>query len=169
MKSTIVPAQITTIEDKVAGNLSLMQLVLLSTPVFIVMVIYIIAPPFLKMAAYKMVVVAIFAVVFGVLAIRVKGRILLLWAVTIATYNLRPRHFVFDKNDMHLRDCATKAPELEIEEENPDVDDEAIVIPPQLSTRETVMLERIIADPNSRLHFKTDRKGDLRVHITKDQ
>src|SRR6266487_1064357 len=98
MKSSIVPAQITTVEDKVAGNLSLSQLLLLAAPVFIGSAIYIIFPPSLGAAAYKLAIVTIIGVIFGLLAIRIKGRIMLLWVITIARYNLRPRHYIYDKN-----------------------------------------------------------------------
>lgn len=57
MKTSIVPAQITTVEDKVAGNLSLPQLFLLSAPIFIGSLVYLIFPPFMGAASYKLVIV----------------------------------------------------------------------------------------------------------------
>src|SRR6266576_4782423 len=101
MRTSIVPAQITTVEDKVAGNLGLTQLLLLAAPVFISTATYIVLPPNLGAAAYKIVMMTVIAVVFGLLAIRIKGKILLLWAIMITRYNLRPRHYIFDKNDPH--------------------------------------------------------------------
>lgn len=166
MKTAIVPAQITTVEDKVAGNLSLSQLLLLAAPVFIGSAIYIILPPSLGAAIYKLVIVTIIAVVFGLLAIRVKGRILLLWAITIARYNMRPRHYIFDKNDMHLRPTS----EGQVEH-NPSPEQSAATVPtfpeaPPLNTGETVRLEGIIANPEAKLHFKINKKGGLSVRIT---
>jgi hypothetical protein len=165
VKTSIVPAQITTVEDKVAGNLSLSQLLLLSAPVFAGSAIYIAFPPALAMPLYKIIVATVLALGFSLLAIRIKGRILLLWVVTIGRYSLRPRYFVFDKNSSYLRPPAKKAdaqeePERQAEEEL------EVFLPPELSTREVVMLERIITDPKARLHFKTDRKGALSVRIS---
>lgn len=167
MKTAIVPAQITTVEDKVAGNLSLTQLLLLAAPVFIGSAIYIILPPSLGAAAYKLVLVTIIGVVFAVLAIRFKGRILMLWAITIARYNLRPRHYVYDKNDMYLRSEGKEDVEASVPSEI-EVNTQATkpLVPTTLTTLDTVMLESIIANPKAKLHFKADRKGGLNVHIT---
>ncbi len=167
MKTAIVPAQITTVEDKVAGNLGLSQLLLLAAPVFIGGAVYIILPPSLGAALYKLVVVTIISLVFGLLAIRIKGRILLFWAITIARYNLRPRHYVFDKNDMHLRYKSEKGVEAHTtadQAQNPKAANHKVA--PGLSTTDTVMLEGIIANPEAKLHFITDRKGGLSVRIT---
>ena len=169
MRSAIVPAQITTVEDKVMGNLSLSQLLLLSSPIFIGSLIYFAFPPNLGAAFYKTVLIAVATLVLWVLAIRFKGRILLLWAITIGRYNLRPRHFVNDKNDLFLRE-----PELAPDRDSaPEADDEqveAVPLPaPQLSMSDAVFLEQIITNPKANLHFKADRKGALRVHITEER
>ncbi|HSX35950.1 MAG TPA: PrgI family protein [Patescibacteria group bacterium] len=164
MKTTTVPAQITTVEDKIAGNLSLSQLLLLAAPAFIGTAIYIILPPTLNISPYKIVCMLVLVAIFGSLAIRVKGKILLLWGIIIVRYNLRPRYYVFNKNDMHLRDAAS----MKIDE----IDDEPVVAKqakhiqlPQLSTADTVMLEGIIADPKANLRFMTDKKGALNVRF----
>ena len=166
MKTAIVPAQITTVEDKVAGNLSLSQLLLLAAPVFIGSAIYIIFPPSMGAAMYKLVILTVLVVGFSLLAIRIKGRILLLWLITIVRYNLRPRFHVFNKNDAYLRDTSTEVLPQDREEQSiDDLGGDHILIP-VLSTRETVLLEGIIANPQAKLHFLTDRKGALRVRIT---
>jgi len=166
MKSSIVPAQITTVEDKVAGNLSLSQLLLLAAPGFIGSAIYVVFPPSMGAAWYKLVMVIGLAFAFSLLAIRVKGRILLLWLITIAKYNLRPRHYVLNKNDPYLRDIRIEAgPQETIGTVGDQVETAGSLIP-LLSTLETVRLEGIIADPKANLQFETDRKGALRVRIT---
>ena len=166
MKSSIVPAQITTVEDKVAGNLSLSQLLLLAAPGFLGSAIYIVFPPSMGAAMYKLVMVMALAAGFSLLALRVRGRILLLWLITIARYNLRPQHYVFNKNDPYLRDIRVDDSPVEVAE--PVVDDleaqQSLI--PLLSALETVRLEGIIADPKAKLQFVTDRKGALRVRIT---
>jgi hypothetical protein len=165
MRTSIVPAQITTIEDKVTGNLSMSQLLLLSTPIFTSGVIYLLAPPTLGSAIYKTILMLSVGVVSWILAIRVKGRILLSWAITIGRYNLRARYHVLDKNDSYLRPAliddhaATEVGQSKPESEP--IRDFA----PKLTFAETVFLERIAADPNAGLQFKADRKGDLRVRI----
>ena len=169
MKSSIVPAQITTVEDKVAGNLSLSQLLLLTFPVFTGGVVYIAVPPVMTAPLYKLVLMGILILSFGILAVRIKGKILLLWLITIASYNLRPRYHVFDKNDSYLRGSLG---EVDTDVQTELVEDENVKLAspvPLLSTRETVLLEGIIASPKANLHFVTNRKGALDVRITQSK
>ena len=169
MRSAIVPAQITTVEDKVMGSLSLSQLLLLSSPIFIGSLIYFAFPPNLGGALYKTVLIAVASLVLCTLAIRLKGRILLLWAISIGRYNLRPRHFVNNKNDLFLRE-AESVPNRDSTDVIGDKQLEAVPMQaPQLSMSDAVFFEQIIANPKANLHFKTDRKGALRVHINEDR
>jgi hypothetical protein len=169
MRSAIVPAQITTVEDKVMGNLNLSQLMLLSSPIFIGSLIYFAFPPNLGGAVYKTVLIVVATLMLWTLAIRFKGRILLLWAITIGRYNLRPRNFVNDKNDLYLRQPQS-ADDLETTDEAVADDAEKASLPvPALSFADAVFLEQIIANPKANLHFKADRKGALRVHINEDK
>lgn len=164
MKSTIVPAQITTVEDKVAGSLSLSQLLLLVAPAVIGTALYIILPPMGSMSLYKIVIMTLVALAFGLLAIRIKGRILLLWLVILVRYNLRPRYHVLDKNDAHLREIEM----FGVQQASARVDavKEPVAEPlPQLSVAEAVRLQEIIANPQTNLQFLADKKGALRVHF----
>lgn len=163
MKSTIVPAQITTVEDKVAGSLSLSQLLLLAAPAFIGTAVYIVLPPMGKMSIYKIIMVAVIALASGLLAIRIKGKILLLWAIILLRYNLRPRYHVFDKNDTHLRD--TELPTAEVADSQTVADEPTAEPLPALSVAEAVRLESLMADPKANVQFLTDKKGALRVHF----
>lgn len=164
MKSTIVPAQITTVEDKVAGGLSLSQLLLLVAPAVIGTGLYIVLPPMGSMPLYKIVIMAMVALAFGLLAIRIKGRILLLWLVILLRYNLRPRYHVFEKNDPHLRKMEPLAAQQASEQA--EATKQIVAEPlPKLSVAEAVRLEGIIANPQAKLQFLTDKKGALRVHF----
>lgn len=164
MRTTVVPAQVTTVEDKIAGNLGLSQLLLLTLPVFGGSALFVALPPFFNYATYKIVVIVCFAVLCGTLAIRIKGKILLLWAMVILRYNLRPRFYVFDRNSEHLRDVSQPVKTEEVtkkaEPEKP------VQIFPQLSTTELVQVEHLLTHPNSNLHLKTNSKGKLSVHFT---
>jgi hypothetical protein len=141
----------------------------MSAPIFFGSLIYFVFPPTLGSAMYKTALILSGTLFLWVLAIRFKGRILLLWAITIGRYNLRPRYFVNDKNDLSLRESdlpgaaeiETKAGETEFEDET--------VPAPALSFSDTVFLERIMTDPKANLHFRADRKGELRVHINEER
>lgn len=166
MKTTVVPAQVTTVEDKIAGSLGVAQLLLLVTPLFAACLIFALLPPFFGYSTYKVVVAVIISVACGLMAIRFKGMLLLHWVMVIVRYNLRPRFYVFSKNDMHLRPADQK---IEAEEAT---DDEPTTIPgsvflPQLSAAELVRVENIVTDPVANLRFTTNKKGNLSVRISK--
>ena len=164
MKTTIVPAQITTVEDRIAGNLGLNQLLLLSVPVFGGCTLYIVLPPTMHASLYKFFVIAVMALVCGILSIRIKGKILLLWIVVIGRYNLRPRYYLFNKNNLVNRE---QSEPVKVEEET-----ETEVKPVKrrrlspLSFSDTARMQSILENPASNLTFTSSKKGGLRVLIT---
>lgn len=166
MKTAIVPAQITTVEDKVTGNLSLSQLLLLATPIFGGSVIYILVPPVTAASALKIGLIIALTVLCGLFAIRIRGRILLFWAVILLRYNARPRYHVFDKNDLHLRRLLKTVVKPASAEKTVLEKEENIATESQLSMSDVVKLEQLMAHPEANLHFITDRKGGLSVRIT---
>jgi hypothetical protein len=167
MKSTTVPAQVTTVEDKIAGSFTLSQLFLLIGPIFIASAIYLIIPPTMHLTIFKCGISFLIWLISGIMAIRVKGKIVLLWMVVLTQYAIRPRYYIFNKNDMYLRKATT-----DIEPDQPDnaEDKEEVAttnrLADVLTPLERIQLETVMADPRAKLHFKTNRKGDLRVHIT---
>jgi hypothetical protein len=167
MKTAIVPAQITTVEDKITGNLSLSQLVLLIAPMFIGGVTYAIFPPSLTLSLYKLILVVISGVIFGLLAVRVKGQILFTWLVILLTYNIRPRYYIFDKNDSYLRGAdQNPSRSQDASQEAPAKAPIRRVATPPLTLAEVMKLEDIIANPNASMRFKLGKKGGLSVVIT---
>jgi hypothetical protein len=167
MKSTVVPAQITTVEDKIMGNLTLQQMVLLATPVFVNFVLFAILPSSMHISAYKVVLMTIVACVCALLAVRIKGKILLVWLVTITRYNSRARFYVFNKNDLYMRDLPTSAQAVKQEEFlGEDLKDEPVVKIPSLSISDLAKLESILANPAAKLSFKLHKKRGLHVSIT---
>lgn len=164
MKTTVVPAQVTTVEDKVAGNLSFTQLLLLVTPVFIDGAIFTLLPPLFNFSILKLVIGIAVALMCMTLAIRIKGKILLSWIVVIATYKLRPKFYLYNKNNMYLRPSEQQMKaETEPKQQTASKYD-AELLPTFISTQELVRLETAVDDPRANFHFKV-RKGGLRVHI----
>jgi hypothetical protein len=165
MRTTTVPAQITTVEDKIAGELNLIQILLLVSPIFGSAAIFVALPPFFASAPYKIVIMVCMAVLFATLAIRIKGKIILSWLLILTRYHRRPRYYLFNKNDAHMRDI----PKSEVEQkpvEKAEPKKAPRVSLPGLSTAELVKIEELIANPEANLHFRTDKKGGLSVHIT---
>jgi len=164
MKTTIVPAQVTTVEDKVAGNLSFTQLLLMITPVFLDGALFALFPPFMKVTVPKLVICATLATICLLLAIRIKGKLLLQWIAVISTYNIRPKYYIFNKNDLYLRNDiqSLQAQDTTLE---PVVAQVEATIPKQfIPTPEMVRLETAVADPRAMFHIRAE-KGGLRVYI----
>jgi hypothetical protein len=168
MKSTIIPAQITTVEDKIAGNLGVSQLLLLTAPIFGGSALFVIFPPFFGYAVYKVVLIVCLMVVCSVLAIRFKGMILLHWAIILAGYVHRPKYYVFDKGDDYLREAPTQEALVDAP-----VTDESVVLRrnplPRLDPADLVRLRDFMTDPEAQLQFKTNRKGELKVYAAEIQ
>lgn len=164
MKSTVVPAQVTTVEDKIAGNLTFNQMLLITTPVFVSGVIFAFLPPFMSLSGYKLLIAVSFAMICLTLAIRIKGRIVLSWITVLSKYNLRPRFYVFNKNDSHLRDTYAERDEPVVHRPA-EVKANTKLNKLKLPMKKVVWAEQVVANPEAKLEFKTTRKGDLRVYI----
>jgi hypothetical protein len=67
MKVTVIPAQVTTIEDRIVGNLTLKQVALLIMPIFFSAAILTFTPPFMDFSYYKIIPIAIVAILCIVL------------------------------------------------------------------------------------------------------
>lgn len=164
MKVTVVPAQVTTVEDRIMGSLSLSQLMILLIPVFIGAALFSILPPAMGSALYKYVLIGIVAVICLILSIRIKGKIVALWIVTVLRYNLRPKYYLFNKNVTTLRqDYVEIKEELSKKEE---VTKESKLAMPKLGTLETARVLAAIDNPASNLRFETTKKGGLHVRLT---
>lgn len=163
MKTTIVPAQITTVEDRIAGSLSLNQLLLLSAPVFGGSALYVALPPVMHASLYKLVIIGIMMLVCSVLSIRVKGKLLLVWLVVIGRYNLRPTYYLFNKNTLTNRQQPEPVQDEEDETEVKVVQRRRLS---PLSPSDTARLQSILENPASNLTFTANKKGALRVLIT---
>ena len=59
MKTTVVPAQITTIEDRIAGNLTFIQIVLLICALILSTVVYAAIPPRIHLTVVKLILIAV--------------------------------------------------------------------------------------------------------------
>lgn len=168
MKTTVVPAQVTTIEDRIMGSLGFSQLMLLIVPIFISGGLYVLLPPFMGGSLYKYIIMGCIALCCSIMAIRIKGKILALWLVVILRYNLRPKLYLFNKNTSAFRDQYV----IKI------ADQQEVVAPvrlkrsisaPRLKFHETARVLAAIDNPASKLRFETTKKGGLHVRLTEVQ
>ncbi|HSX06312.1 MAG TPA: PrgI family protein [Candidatus Saccharimonadia bacterium] len=165
MRTTIVPAQVTTIEDRIIGRVSLSQLMLLTVPIFGGSAIFVALPPFFNYATYKVILIVCIAAVCTLLAVRVKGKIIISWLTTLVRYNVRPRYYVFDKNSSYARDVSYEISTAEdtLEAFRPAQNTQPVQL---LSPLEHIHIQDIIDSPLVSMHITTNKKGRVYVHLT---
>lgn len=103
MRTTIIPAQITTVEDKVAGSLNMTQVLILMTPILWTAIVYILLMPSMKLTSLKLVLIIISTTISGILALRIKDKIVAQWLGVLLKYRLRPKYWLYNKNDITNR------------------------------------------------------------------
>jgi hypothetical protein len=164
MKTTVVPAQITTVEDRIAGSLTFIQIMLLVIPLILGSTLYAIIPPKIHLTTLKLVLIALQFSFFGSLAIRIRGKILADWLITILRYSLRPRIYVFTKNDLLSRDI----PEPEvfvgrnaITKVAVNADDKVVHLNHKINLK-SIFDESMVA-----ISVKPSKKGGIDVSLTK--
>lgn len=164
MRTTAVPAQVTTVEDRIMGNLGFSQLVLFIIPVFVGAGLFIILPPVMHGSLYKYIVAGVIALISGILAIRIKGKIILLWLVTIVRYNLRPKYYIFLKSADYREEHKTHKPEPS--EGAKESAKETVSLVPKLAFQDAAYVLETINKPESNLRFEMTKKGGLNVRLT---
>jgi hypothetical protein len=116
---------------------------------------------------YKVVVIGIIALLAGSLAIRIKGKLVLIWLTILLRYRSRPRVYLFNKNSLSYREDYPDVPkETTSLNENAMKDEPTIK---KLGFQETAYVFSRLDDPISRLRFETTKKGGLNVRITEAQ
>lgn len=164
MKTTVIPAQITTIEDRIAGSLTFPQIVLMVIPLLTSTAIYVSIPPRMHFSVIKIVLICLQFLFFGLLAIRFRGKIVADWLVIFLRFTLRPRRYVFTKNDMTAREfeiLTFKEPEV-IKEKKIHKQD---TVPEFLSLPDTNKANRLLENPALTVSFKLAKKGGLDVSL----
>lgn len=117
MKTCVVPAQITTVEDKIAGSLNFAQILLLVFSLIIGTAFYGLIPPKLHLSGIKIILMVLQFAIFRALAVRYRGRILADWLVIILRFKARPRVYIYTKNDLLSRQTPGSA--IEAKEKQP--------------------------------------------------
>ena len=160
MKSTVVPAQITTVEDKIAGSLTFAQILLLVFFLIIGTAFYGLIPPRLHLSTLKIVLMIAQFAVFGLLALRYKGRILAEWLIVYLRYRARPRIYVFTKNDLRSREELTNTMPTSADKQL------AKAKIRKKTGRDTAENYPVFNNPGSIISIKPSKKGGLDVEYT---
>ncbi len=168
MRTTVIPAQITTVEDKIAGSLNVTQVMLLMIPVIFTTVAYAILPQRMHIEIYKLVLVLIVAVISLLLALRIKGKVVLNWLVVLLTYNVRARYYVFNKNDIFLRDIVLpKTQKTKAKLEKAILSNEAKLKAKLPLIQDSLRIKNFLKNPDYSLSVKPTKKGGLYVVANK--
>lgn len=167
MKTRVIPAQITTVEDKIAGSLSLTQILLLMTPVFWTAMVYALFMPQLKFAMYKVPIIGVVLLISLFLAIRIKEKLILNWLMVLVTYNMRPKYYVFNKNEKYLRamDMPSFTKQKNIKHKKSLALNQNEAQSKTVSLRELIKLDGILTNPKYTFSLKSTKKGGLNVAI----
>lgn len=166
MKMTVVPAQVTTVEDRIIGSLGFSQILLLVIPIFVSAGVFALVPPLMGSAIYKYVIIGIVFMICGVLAIRIKGKILAFWLVTILRYNVRPKYYLFNKNTSNLRENYPMKKDNQEPEKATIAKAKKRAVRPQLDIPATAQVLATIENPAAKVRFETGKKGNLHVRLT---
>ena len=165
MKVTVVPAQVTTVEDRVAGNLSFSQLILFAVPVFGGSLLFAVLPPFMGASLFKIILISVFAAFCSIMAIRIKGKIVLLWLVVLLRYHARPRIHVLNKNTATHREDYPPVPDTELKPTELAGEATKHVLLP-LGEGEKIHLLETLNDPMNHLRIELTKKGGFNVRIS---
>ncbi len=164
MKVTVVPAQVTTIEDRIIGSLGFSQIVLLVVPIFVSVGLYVLPPPMMAGTIYKYILMTIVAVICLILTIRIRGKILASWLLIILRYNLRPQLYIWNKNTTQLRqDYREVETGTELKEESLEV---VAAVPDRLPLHVSSKILSALNNPEAGVRYETTKKGGLHVRFT---
>ena len=161
MRTTVIPAQITTVEDKIAGNLNLTQVFILMVPVFFGTAVYVLTPPFFRFAIYKIAVITTVTLISLLLSLRIKGKIIANWLGVLLRYNLRPKYYVFNKNDLYQREVYLPINSFKAHKK-------AILRKSVKATnlsKDLTKLQKYIKNPKYALSLKPNKKGGVYVAL----
>ncbi len=157
MRTTIIPAQITTVEDKIAGSLSLTQILMLMFPILWTAFLYILIPPVMALPGYKLTLTLLVTVISIILAIRVKNKLVLEWLMVLVRFQNRSRYYLANKNSLYLRelDLPQESRKLEkVSSKSP----ANIVDKKELTIPELVKLENLIESGKLAVRYQVGKK-----------
>lgn len=161
MKTTVVPAQVTTVEDKIAGNFTFAQIVLLIIALLVGTAIYILIPPKTSFTVGKFVLIIIQLAIFGGLAIRYKDKIIADWLIIILRYNSRPKRYIFTKNDSTFRKEMPKIQKnIKVQSIKKKIDHKS---ENKITYQTQNKVDQMLVNPKVSISFKSTKKGGIDV------
>jgi len=166
MKTSIVPAQITTVEDKIAGKLTIRQLLILLIAGFTDILIFLIFPKALRLTPIKLIIISLNSIIVSLLAYKHQEKILLSWLLLIFSYLKRPRIYIYHKNAKAKRndpveiikaaDNQTSLPTKHIKE----------ISESYLHDQVNFLSSSIVNNEKFKVNFINDKKRGLKIYVS---
>jgi|SRR3989344_94823 len=171
MKTQVIPAQITTVEDKIAGNLNLVQILLLLLPVFFATIVYTLFTPRLELTFYKLPLVMAAFLICIILSLRIREKVVLNWFILLLKYNLRPKYYVYNKNESYLRnlDLSVFKKKRRLILQKSTIKQKSKKLSSSFAISDLIRLNDLIASPKYSFSIKTNGKGGLSVAFEQKQ
>jgi len=157
MRTTIIPAQITTVEDKIAGSLNLTQILMLMFPVLWTAFLYILIPPVMALPAYKLTLILLVTIISIILAIRVKNKLVIEWLLVLVRFQNRPKYYLANKNSLYERELDIPQ-ELTKPEKVSSKSPAKITNKKELTIPELVKLESLIESGKLAVRYQVGKK-----------
>lgn len=164
MKTTVVPAQITTVEDRIAGSLTLPQITLMVISLVAGAGIYAVVPPKMHLGTIKLTLIIIQFAIFGILALRINGKIVADWLIIYSRYSMRPRRYIFTKNDLIYREIVAEEKNIATEKTQKNISESKNIVKP-LTLLEQRNLKKIFDNDSLTISFKPSKKGGMNVTL----
>lgn len=164
MKTAIVPAQVTTIEDRIAGNFTIAQFLIFMLALGVSTLLYLAMAPKYHFNPSKTVAIVTALVLLLPLAIRIHGKIVADWLIILSRFMSRPHRYIFTKNDPTTRSV-------------PIVDSKAKTVAPKvivttktatetLSVPDRAKVKELLSNPGLAVRFVMAEKGGIDVSLT---
>ena len=158
MRTTIIPAQITTVEDKIAGSLNMTQILILVSSVLWTALIYIFLVPTMKLVPYKVGLILEVIFICIALVIRIKEKIVAEWLRILILYRMRPKYYLFNKNDKTNRNYLETELDLENKSAKHLVHKSVHVKTEDIALPDLVKLDHLINTGKVALRYQFDKK-----------
>jgi hypothetical protein len=114
---------------------------------------------------FKIILISVFAAICSIMAIRIKGKIVLLWLVVLLRYYARPRIHVLNKNTAMYREDYPPVPDIQLEAALPAEETTKHAFLP-LGDGEKAYLLETLNEPMNHLRIELTKKGGFNVRIS---
>lgn len=164
MKTAIVPAQVTTIEDRIAGNFTIAQFLIFMLGLGVATLLYLVMAPKYQFNPSKTVAIVTALVLVLPLAIRVQGKIVADWLIILTRFTSRPHRYIFTKNDPAARSVPVAEPKAKTV--SPKIVVTTKTATEKLTVPDEATAAKLLKNPGLAVRFVLAEKGGIDVSLT---